>query len=187
MLRDEGAAMQKLRAAIAASGVPLRETWSGDRLRTSPGCQLEVWHPTRSGVLGGDNANSLVLDVEYAGRRILLTGDLESPGMDDVLAESPVDCDVILAPHHGSARSNPPGFAAWSTPELVVVSGSHSDRRPEVERAYQRHGASIAHTADTGAVTVSIAAAGEISATAWKVSQPVSLGETDSLIAAQRR
>lgn len=187
MLRDEGAAMQKLREAIAASGVPLRETWSGDRLRTSADCQMEVWHPTRSGVLGGDNANSLLLAIEYAGRRILLTGDLESPGMDDVLAESPVDCDVILAPHHGSARSNPPGFAAWSTPELVVVSGSHADRRPEVERAYERRGASIAHTADTGAVTVSIAAAGEISATAWNASQPVSLGETDSLIAAQRR
>lgn len=187
MLRDEGAAMQKLREAIAASGVPLRETWSGDRLRTSSDCRLEVWHPTRSGLLGGDNANSLVLDIEYAGRRILLTGDLESPGMDDVLAESPVDCDVILAPHHGSARSDPPGFAAWSTPELVVVSGSHADRRPEVERAYRGRGASIAHTADTGAVTVSIAAAGEITATAWKANQPLALGENDSRIAVRQR
>jgi competence protein ComEC len=186
MLRDEGAAMQKLLAAIARSGVPLRETWSGDRLRTSADCRLEVWHPTRSGVLGGDNANSLVLSVEYGGRRILLTGDLESPGMDDVLAESPVDCDVILAPHHGSARSNPPGFAAWSTPELVVVSGSHGDRRREVEQAYHERGATIAHTADTGSVTVSIGPAGDIQVAAWKADQHIAPGIGDARVAVRQ-
>ncbi|MGH7138911.1 MAG: ComEC/Rec2 family competence protein, partial [Pirellulales bacterium] len=167
MLLDEGAAMQTLVVAIRKAGVPLRETWSGDRLRVRGDCLLEVWHPTRSGVLGGDNANSLVLDVEYRGRRILLTGDLESPGLDDLLAESPRHCDVILTPHHGSARSNPPGFAAWSTPELAVVSGSFNDRRPEVERAYLASGARVLNTADSGAIRVTIDAAGWHAAT-WK-------------------
>ena len=156
MLLDEGAAMQTLIASVRAAGVPLRETWSGDRLRVGGDCLLEVWHPTRSGVLGSDNANSLVLDVEYRGRRILLTGDLESPGIDDLLAESPCHCDVILTPHHGSARSNPPGFAAWSTPDLAVVSGSFNDRRPEVERAYRECGACVLNTADCGAVRVMV-------------------------------
>jgi competence protein ComEC len=47
--------------------------------------------------------------VEYQGRRLLLPGDLESPGLDELLAESPLDCDVLLAPHHGSLQSDPPG------------------------------------------------------------------------------
>lgn len=167
MLYDEGAAMQKLLAAVRATDVPLRETWSGDQLRVGDDCLIEVWHPTREGVLGGDNANSLVLDVEYQGRRILLTGDLESPGMDDLLAESPAHCDVILAPHHGSLRSDPPGFAAWATPSWVVISGSFTDRRPEVERAYHRVGAVVLDTADRGAVHVAIAE-GEIDVTTWR-------------------
>ena len=88
--------------------MPLRETWSGDRLSTGV-TQIEVLHPPRRGVLGSDNANSIVLAVEYQGRRVLLTGDLESPGLDDLLAEEPLDCDVVLAPHHGSGFSDPPG------------------------------------------------------------------------------
>ena len=76
--------------------------------------------------MGRDNANSILLPVEYAGRRILLPGDLESPGIERVMADPPLDCDVLLAPHHGSEQSDPPGFAAWSSPEWVVMSG----RRP---------------------------------------------------------
>ncbi|HET6880172.1 MAG TPA: ComEC/Rec2 family competence protein [Pirellulales bacterium] len=167
MLLDEGPAMQTLLASIREAGVPLRETWSGDRLRVRGDCLLEVWHPTNSGVLGSDNANSLVLNVEYRGRRVLLTGDLESPGLDDLLAESPCHCDVILTPHHGSARSNPPGFAAWSTPELAIVSGSFNDRRPEVERAYTDWGARVFNTAESGAIRVTIDRAGLRAAT-WK-------------------
>ena len=34
-----------------------------DRLRAAPGVKLEVLHPPRRGVLGSDNANSLVLNT----------------------------------------------------------------------------------------------------------------------------
>jgi len=167
MLADDGAAVQKLRAAIERSGVPLREALAGDRLRSTGGCRIEVLHPTTQRPAASDNANSIVLAVEYQGRRILLTGDLESPGMDDVIAESPLDCDVILAPHHGSARSDPPGFAAWSTPEWVVVSGGHSDDRPEVSAAYVRHHARVLNTAQCGAVRVQISA-GRLEVGPWR-------------------
>jgi competence protein ComEC len=156
MLADEGPAMGRLRSAVDKAGVPLRETWAGDRLRVGGGCRLEILHPTRHGVLGSDNANSLVLLVEHEGRRILLTGDLETPGMNDVIAESALDCDVILAPHHGSQRSNPPGFAAWSTPEWVIISGSHTDKQGEAAAAYRISGARVLDTADVGAVRVTI-------------------------------
>lgn len=167
MMLDEGPAMQKLLAAVREAQVPIRETWLGDRLRVGGDCLVEVWHPARNRVLGSDNANSLVLDVEYQGRRILLTGDLETPGIDDLLAEASCHCDVILAPHHGSARSNPPGFAAWSTPHIAVVSGSFNDRRPEVESAYKAAGATVLNTADCGAIRVEIAA-DRLQVSTWK-------------------
>jgi competence protein ComEC len=108
-------AVAELRAAIERSGVPLKLIAAGDRLRSATGTRLEVLHPPRKGVIGSDNANSILLLIEHAGRRLLLTGDLESPGLADVLAEEPLDCDAILAPHHGSRRSDPTGTVPSKT------------------------------------------------------------------------
>ena len=105
-------------------------------------------------MLGNDNANSIVLAIECEGRRILLPGDLESPGLEAVLAEEPWDCGVLLAPHHGSRQSNPPGLARWSAPEWVVVSGSLNDYQPETEATYVAVGAEVLHTGRAGAVRV---------------------------------
>ena len=115
-------------------------------------------HPPKHGVSGTDNANSVTLLVEYCGHRILLTADLESPGLDDVLAEPPIHCDILLVPHHGSRRSNPQGLAAWSTPACAVVSGSHRwDIRPVVKTYEAVSGKGhVLHTADTGAVTATL-------------------------------
>ncbi len=144
-----------LLAAIRAAGVPVRQVWSGDRLRVGPDVTLHVLHPPRRGVIGNDNANSITLAVEHAGRRVLLPGDLESPGIEDVMAELPYDCDVLLAPHHGSRFSDPPGFAAWSTPEWVVISGGNDDIRPVVE-TYERAGAQVLITEERGTVQFSL-------------------------------
>src|SRR5213595_92813 len=102
--------------------------------------------------MGSDNANSITMGVEYAGRRILLPGDLESPGIDDVMAEAPYDCDVLLAPHHGSRRSDPPGFAAWSSPKWVVLSGGGGEQAAPVIRTYEQAGAGVLVTNEVGAV-----------------------------------
>ncbi len=155
MFAEPDRALEALRKAIEKFGVPLHAVWSGDRLQ-SRDARIEVLHPPRGGVLGSDNANSIVLTIEYQGKRLLLAGDLESPGLDDVIAEVPYDCDVLLAPHHGSASSDPPGFAAWSSPEWTVVSGGQRDRLEAVTNAYATRGSRVLHTADSGAVRVSI-------------------------------
>lgn len=168
MFEEPGAALTALKHDLDRRRVPIRTVWGGDRLRTAPGCELEVLHPPRRGVLGSDNANSIVLAASCQGRRILLTGDLESPGLDDVLAETPLDCDVLLAPHHGSAFSDPPGLARWSTPEWVVVSGSVRDVSPEVMTAYTARGSRVLHTARNGAVQVSVDHRG-LRVSGWRV------------------
>ena len=160
MFQEENPAMAALQEAIRGSGVPLREIFAGDRLRGGEECSIEVLHPPRKGVLGGDNANSVVLGIEYRGHRVLLPGDLESPGLDHVLAEEPWDCDVLLAPHHGSQRSDPPGLAAWSTPEWVVISGDLRWDPGQTIATYRAAGAEVLHTARQGAIHVTLDASG---------------------------
>lgn len=146
-----------LRDFLAEHGVPLQQLWMNDRLRTGDDqVAIRVLHPPREGVPGRDNANSLLLAVDYAGRRILLPGDLESPGIERVMADPPVDCDILLAPHHGSTRSDPPGFAAWCTPEYVVVSGERPERTTAAQRSYEAAGARITHTAVAGAIAFTL-------------------------------
>jgi competence protein ComEC len=157
-------AVEELHAAIASRGVPLRLIYTGDRLAGTSGALVEVLHPPQKGVLGSDNANSLVLRLEYAGRRMLLTGDLEPPGLEDVLAEEPLDCDAILAPHHGSRRSDPTGFALWSTPEHVVISGTRNQEdEADIEAvmdSYRARGAEVYHTAMDGSVRIELSSGG---------------------------
>lgn len=154
---DDSAARRVLRHAITAAGLPLIEVWDEhDALPGADGLRFDFLHPGRDGVPGSDNANSLVLLVEYQGRRILLTGDLEGPGLEALLSSESLDCDVVLAPHHGSRRSDPPGFAAWSQPEWVIISGGFDRQDAVVRQAYHDHGACVLHTAYDGAVMVGI-------------------------------
>ncbi len=151
-----------LKQRIMEAGVPMREVWMNDCLRVDDSeVVVDILHPPRFGVPGRDNANSIVLSVEYANTRILLPGDLESPGIELVMAEEPLDCDILLAPHHGSRFSDPPGFAAWCTPNWVVMSGGSSINSTSfASTSYRLWGARIFHTERRGAVEFSVSSRG---------------------------
>ncbi|MGA2063017.1 MAG: ComEC/Rec2 family competence protein [Thermoguttaceae bacterium] len=156
MFEKQSPALKELQSAFAAAHVPVREIRAGDRLEGGANCLLEVLHPPQNGVPGNDNANSVVLMVEYCGQRIILPGDLESPGLDRLLAQQPEHCDVLLAPHHGSRQSNSPGLAAWARPAWVVFSGDGRWTLPEIDATYQAVGGQTVHTFLAGAVEVTI-------------------------------
>ncbi|MEM6330497.1 MAG: ComEC/Rec2 family competence protein, partial [Planctomycetota bacterium] len=145
-----------LRAARTA-GVPVHTLGQGDRLLVDD-VSLLVLHPTVDDALLADNAKSMVVAVEHQGRRVLLPGDLEGEGLESLLLQQPYDCDLLLAPHHGSIRSGPPGFAAWSTPEWVVVSGGDAAAAASAGESYARSGATVTHTAEAGMVQFELGA-----------------------------
>lgn len=162
-----------LRDRLADADIPLREIWMGDRLRTNdPAVVIEIHHPPREGMFARDNANSLLVSVEFDGRRILLPGDLESPGIERVMADPSLDCDILLAPHHGSEKSDPPGFAAWSTPEWVIMSGEVPQRTIATADSYNAQGAEVRHTAASGAVSYLLQPAGKVRETTFRT-EPV--------------
>jgi competence protein ComEC len=162
-------AVRSLRESIEKAGVPIRQIWSGNRLQFGFEAALRVMHPPERGVVGDDNANSVTLGVEYAGRRILLPGDLESPGLDDVMAEEPYHCDVLLAPHHGSRRSEPAKFAAWCTPDWVVMSSAANDEIATASDAYKQLGARLLATHQFGTVRFELHPAAPIDVVTWRV------------------
>ena len=112
-------------------GVPVRPITAPARWEQA-GVQFTVWHPPDGWhPETSDNSRSLVLDVAFAGHHLLLTGDLEQPGLDQVVASPPPEPapDAFLAPHHGGKSSNPDWLYEWANPRAVVVS-----QRPQSAR-----------------------------------------------------
>ena len=63
-----------------------------------------------------DDFQSLVVAIESAGRRVLLTGALEGGALADFVEAGPGRCDVLVAPHHGSLEGLPLALARSTEP-----------------------------------------------------------------------
>lgn len=155
----QSAAARILVARAPRFGVATRRIDDSTRWERN-GFAIRVLHPSADEWFGSDNSRSVVLEIEYAGRRILLPGDLETPGLELVLSRPSQPYDVVMAPHHGSERSAPQRFAGWARPQHVVISGGEEDRRDATIEAYIAGGAEVHHTAEVGAVIVEISATG---------------------------
>ena len=162
-------AVGELLAAAAERGVPMRATQAGQSFPLDPLCRVRVLHPAAAAgpaageaSSGDDNSSSLVLAVEAAGRRLLLTGDLDGAALVAFTASGPGACDVLVAPHHGSPTSLPADIARATAPSLVLVSGRGGRAWPEVSAAYETAagGAAVLKTGGEGAVAVTLAAGG---------------------------
>ena len=158
MFEKESMAVQHLKQSIIEKQIPIREISSGKQL-VDGAVDLSVLHPDNIGILGRkkDNANSIVLELQFAGRRILLTGDLEKEGLQQVMQMEPRKCDVLLAPHHGSLRSSPVEFANWANADTVVISGGSALlKTPQVAAIYKKFGSQVLETSKAGAVRFEI-------------------------------
>jgi len=155
MFKHETAALKVLHRSIEESGAQLGYVAAGDRLQLDGGVSIDVLNPPPQGIDGSDNANCIVMSVQYAGHGILLTGDIATPGIEMLMNETPPPYDVVQAPHHGSRYSFPEKFASWSTPMLAIICGSKTDGQA-ARSVYEAHGAKVMNTADVGAITVRI-------------------------------
>ena len=75
-----------------------------------------------------------------------------------MLDQEPLRCEVLLAPHHGSALSNPPGLGQWCEAKAVVLSCGLQDRVAEVAVDYRQRGIRPLATARQGAVSATLSA-----------------------------
>jgi competence protein ComEC len=118
------------------------------------GVSFSVLHPPAVGPPGKENVRSLVLLVEHDDWSMLLTGDLEEAGLTQVLKLPNPRIDVLMAPHHGSDKSNIPAFAKWAKPKLVVSSQTEPTSERVSVRMYEQIGAKYLGTWPHGAITI---------------------------------
>ena len=146
--------------AVQERELPFLYLQAGD-LSWVGGVRIAVMHPPDQGVPGSDNANSLVIAAAYQGQHMILPGDVEGRGLERLLASPLPDCSILMAPHHGSLHSAPDRVARWSQPEWVILSSGRKPGQAKVMKIYRDRGARVWSTADQGAVTISIDAAGK--------------------------
>ncbi len=113
-----------------------------------------VLHPPPRGPDGNENARSLVLFLREKNLSILLTGDLEGPGLERVLALPRRPIDVLMAPHHGSKTSNKSELAGWARPKIAVSSQGPPRGGGKVKNPYDASGGIYLTTWQDGAVTL---------------------------------
>lgn len=140
-------------ARLEAQGVAVAVATAGD-VRSAGAVRLEVLHPPGKGPEGNENARSLVLSVQHAGHEVLLTGDLEGPGQQMVLASPRRRVDVLMAPHHGSRLANTEAVVRWARPQAAVACQGPPRWGDDGGDAYRAAGVRYLSTWRDGAVTV---------------------------------
>lgn len=141
---------------------------------------MRVLHPGAGWNSRWDNANSIVLEVEANERKILLTGDLDRDGLQEVLKQKRVRYDMMMSPHHGGRTANPPELGAWADPEYVIISGGQPRFMGRLTEVYPT-AARIFWTPLHGSVTTIVTQRGELAA------EPFREGEFPPAIAGSRR
>jgi competence protein ComEC len=104
-----------------------------------------------------------VLLVEGRAGRLLLPGDISSRVEADVAAAAGDGPPLALVvPHHGSRSSSSAAFLAALHPAIAIVSAGWRNRfhhpAPDVVARYAAIGATLANTADAGAVRLAFPA-----------------------------
>ncbi|MEM9701842.1 MAG: ComEC/Rec2 family competence protein, partial [Planctomycetota bacterium] len=149
--------------AISALDEAARQTpvarLSAGQTRTAGEAAMTILHPRRRlDASSSDNDRSVVLLIEFAGRRALLLGDLEGVPQHQLtrqyLERYGPGVDLLLAPHHGGRRANPPSLALALQPKVVAVSGAQHADPDFLAGSYPD--AQLLLTAEVGAVTVTI-------------------------------
>lgn len=131
------------------------------------GVRFEILHPDSSRDWQGNNA-SCVLAVRSGAGQLLLTGDIEAEAEASLIAHYPqrLTSQVVTVPHHGSASSSGKDFIAMTQAQYGLISAGYKNRynfpREDVRSRWEDAGATLLNTAQSGAISLILAADGRI-------------------------
>jgi competence protein ComEC len=145
--------------------IPMNAPLPGTRASVGE-AELQVLGPVHHVAVEQDesskqNDSSLVIMVEVRGVRLLLTGDVEPPGQQAILATgADLRADVLKIPHHGSAQQDPEFFAATHARIAIASAGVDNDYghpAPATVQLARSAGMTFLRTDQHGSVAVSLA------------------------------
>ena len=141
--------------AMSVGGITLQTLGPSASLQETAAIGLDLHQP---GEGTGLNNASVVLRVSYGSGCALFTGDLEEAGQEALLEAHPgvIDCTILKAPHHGSARLVG-AFVDAVDPEWVPVSVGPNEYGHPTKTAldvFERAGARVLRTDRLGDIVL---------------------------------
>lgn len=115
-----------------------------------------------------ENDRSCILLIEYAGRKILLSGDISKSVEYALLNDKPQlrNIDVLQVPHHGSKTSSSYWLVQQVQNARVIFSTGYLNRfhhpHGKVVQRYQQARATLYNTAQDGMISITIDAQGNV-------------------------
>ncbi|MGJ0484636.1 MAG: DNA internalization-related competence protein ComEC/Rec2 [Methylomicrobium sp.] len=109
-----------------------------------------------------DNNNSCVLKIQSENGAILLTGDIEAAAESWMVSQygNALRADILVAPHHGSKTSSTQEFLDAVQPNYVLIPAGYRNQfghpHASVVARYEKIGAKLLNSADSGAVLVNL-------------------------------
>ncbi|MCU0712288.1 MAG: ComEC/Rec2 family competence protein [Pirellula sp.] len=167
VLRHDSETLGNLTSSITRRGIGT-EVWVKGQSIESSDWSVRTIHPTAD--LGGvsDNASSLCLMFEFAGRRMLLPGDLEPPGIQNVTKEPKITVDLIMAPHHGSLNAKSRLLVDWCDPKVIMISCSDRVNTKKVLQYFEGKDRDVLLTSRDHALRAIVSSDGRMTIQTWQ-------------------
>jgi competence protein ComEC len=133
------------------------------------GVSFQFLFPVPS-LLGLDNNSSCVLKISNGTHSVLLTGDIEKPAEEYLVAHEKNDlsADILVAPHHGSKTSSTPDFIEAVNPKIVLFPVGYENKyhfpSSSVVARYQAMGVQAYDSSHDGAISFELSQASALPA-----------------------
>ena len=103
-----------------------------------------------------ENDNSLVLSMDFIGKKFLFTGDASVKTEEKILEQYDVDCDILKVGHHGSNTSTSEKFLKACSPNEAIIScgakNSYGHPNQEIIDRLNKYGVKIRRTDEEGTI-----------------------------------
>ncbi len=129
-LEAESAGWKNLRAKLSEYHIPLKALHCGQSIYHSDNYAMHILSPCAENQFKDRNDNSLVVQLNWRHKKILLTGDIEkiSESHFEHLAMNWRENDILKIPHHGSGRTNRLEFIEAIHPQYAILSVGRKNR-----------------------------------------------------------
>jgi beta-lactamase superfamily II metal-dependent hydrolase len=144
--------------------------YGGMKVELDESCFIEVIAPERETdgkyrelIANTDDENdlSLIMKLNYDGKSVLITGDIDDDGEGNLVSKygEHLDSDIMKVPHHGSKYSSSDPFVDAVSPVLAVFQvgkNNYGHPAPDVLSRYRARGCENVRNDKSGAIGVSV-------------------------------